>query len=249
MKKQTSPGYHLDVRVTDGMAGLATLRDVALVLTDLPSGKTRAPCDKPVALDTFWASAKLALRKDGNVVIFASDLAFACDLMGSNIKWFRLRVGLAQGARIRIFEREASTTAGSRVHTRILATTGNVQRAEDKRPPTYPHCRAAIGRRQLRCYHRRYAVASRFNRASTSFGYQDCLRGDECGNTHPPTTETARLSCAGWCAHTLATASWWSTHALDLVLWVLRHWPRVVDSSDSRLIGRWGCKREATGAT
>jgi site-specific DNA-methyltransferase (adenine-specific) len=82
-------GCYLDVRATDGIAALSRLCDVSLVLTDLPSGKTRAPCDEPVCLEQFWSAAQEALTDGGVVVIFASDLSFASEVLASNRKWFR----------------------------------------------------------------------------------------------------------------------------------------------------------------
>ena len=73
----------------DGIAGLAGLRDVALVLSDLPSGETAAPFDRPIDLQALWTSAHLALRPAGVVALMAHSFAFAAKVAASNPGWFR----------------------------------------------------------------------------------------------------------------------------------------------------------------
>lgn len=82
-------GRHLDLRHGDGIGALATLQDVALIFADLPSGATRAPCDSPLSLDHFWHSARRALSRDGTVLLMASHLEYAVEVLQSNSRWYR----------------------------------------------------------------------------------------------------------------------------------------------------------------
>lgn len=77
-----------------GLRGLATLTpsSVGLLLTDLPSGQTRAKFDVPVCaadMGVFWARAWWALRPGGNVVLFASSLPFAVEVIASQPHCYR----------------------------------------------------------------------------------------------------------------------------------------------------------------
>jgi site-specific DNA-methyltransferase (adenine-specific) len=81
------PGYH----VGECCALLAQLPEkcVDLVLSDLPSGETEAPFDKPIHLPSFWTAVSRALKPHGCVVLMASSLRFAAEVMGSNPAWYR----------------------------------------------------------------------------------------------------------------------------------------------------------------
>jgi DNA methylase len=75
----------------DGLAGLCALRagSVDLVLSDLPSGETRAEFDRPPRFAAMWAAFWHALRPDGAAVLMASNLRFAAALLGSQERHFR----------------------------------------------------------------------------------------------------------------------------------------------------------------
>ena len=79
------------VSLGDGLAGLRSLPlgSVGLVLSDLPSGETRAEFDQPPALSEFWPVVWGALREDGIAVLMASRIQFASSLIASQSKHFR----------------------------------------------------------------------------------------------------------------------------------------------------------------
>ena len=73
------------VELGDGLAGLRSLApgSVGLVLSDLPSGETRAEFDRAPPLPEFWSSVWGALRPDGIAVLMASRIQFAAALIAS----------------------------------------------------------------------------------------------------------------------------------------------------------------------
>lgn len=74
----------------DGITGLLTLSgQVALVLSDLPSGETRAAFDRAPDLARLWPAIWQALRPDGVAVLLASNFRFASDLVHSQESAFR----------------------------------------------------------------------------------------------------------------------------------------------------------------
>jgi site-specific DNA-methyltransferase (adenine-specific) len=84
------PNVHLGC----GLTGLGTLEptSVGLVLSDLPSGETRAPFDSKILapdLPIFWARAWRCLKPRGNVVLIASSLPFAAELIASQGEQYR----------------------------------------------------------------------------------------------------------------------------------------------------------------
>ena len=77
-----------------GIAGLRSLDagSVDLVFCDLPSGETQAHFDNPISLPDFWAAAWLALKPNGTVVLMASSLRFAAEVIASEPKAYRYDV-------------------------------------------------------------------------------------------------------------------------------------------------------------
>ena len=75
----------------DAIAGLNALAEgsISLVLSDLPSGATRAPFDKPPDLARLWPAVWRCLKPDGAAVFMASSLRFAADLIASQPKRYR----------------------------------------------------------------------------------------------------------------------------------------------------------------
>ena len=75
----------------DGIDGLALCEpgSVGLILSDLPSGETRATFDRVPNLRQFWAVAWAALRDDGVAVLMASNLRFAAELIASDPSRYR----------------------------------------------------------------------------------------------------------------------------------------------------------------
>jgi hypothetical protein len=75
----------MTVRLGDGIAGLGSLvpGSVGLILSDLPSGETRAKFDRRADLTAFWPAAWRSLRPDGLCVLMASSLAFASEVRAS----------------------------------------------------------------------------------------------------------------------------------------------------------------------
>lgn len=79
------------IALGDGPAGLLSLQrgSVAVVLSDLPSGETRAEFDVAPDLDALWPATWHALRDDGVAVFMGSSLRFAARLMASQERYFR----------------------------------------------------------------------------------------------------------------------------------------------------------------
>jgi DNA modification methylase len=79
------------VQLGDGVEGLRSLPpgSVSLVLTDLPSGGTRAEFDERVDLSRFWLAVWQALRPDGWAVVMASSFDFAAEVRTGQGEWFR----------------------------------------------------------------------------------------------------------------------------------------------------------------
>lgn len=77
-----------------GIAGLRGLApgSVDLVFSDLPSGETRASFDVPIDLAAFWPAAWAALKPKGAVVLMASSLRFAAEVIASEPKAYRYDV-------------------------------------------------------------------------------------------------------------------------------------------------------------
>jgi site-specific DNA-methyltransferase (adenine-specific) len=78
----------------DGLRGLASLvpGSVGLVLSDLPSGETNAKFDRKIVgpdLPVFWSRVWRSLKRDGNVVLFASSLPFAAEVIASQSESYR----------------------------------------------------------------------------------------------------------------------------------------------------------------
>lgn len=80
-----------DIFVGDGVAGMLDLpaESVGLILADLPSGMTQAPFDIPLDLSKFWSAAYHCLAPFGNVVLMASHLRYAVQVLASNPSDFR----------------------------------------------------------------------------------------------------------------------------------------------------------------
>lgn len=72
----------------DGMEGLAS-ESVDMILTDLPSGETAAEFDKPVDLSRFFSVAKRCLKDHCALVVMASSLKFAAELLNHGREWYR----------------------------------------------------------------------------------------------------------------------------------------------------------------
>lgn len=79
------------VTLGDGLDGLRSLDrgSAALVLSDLPSGQTRAATDRAPPLPEFWDAVWHALRDDGTAVLMASCFTFAAALVASQPGVFR----------------------------------------------------------------------------------------------------------------------------------------------------------------
>lgn len=79
------------IELGDGLSGLRSLTrgSVGLVLSDLPSGETRAAWDVPPPFPEFWSAVWGALRPDGIAVLMASRIRFAADLIASQPDAFR----------------------------------------------------------------------------------------------------------------------------------------------------------------
>lgn len=73
----------------DGLEGLSRISSVDAVITDPPSGKTRAERDRKPDLDRFWSAVWGALKPHGVAVVMASHIDFACELIASSRKEFR----------------------------------------------------------------------------------------------------------------------------------------------------------------
>ena len=77
-----------------GIVGLRGLDpgSVDLVFSDLPSGETQAHFDNPIDLRDFWSAAWPALKPSGAVVLMASSLRFAAEVIASEPKRFKYDV-------------------------------------------------------------------------------------------------------------------------------------------------------------
>jgi site-specific DNA-methyltransferase (adenine-specific) len=80
-----------NVRLGDGIDGLLSLTpgSSSLVLSDLPSGATRAAFDVPADLPRLWPAIWQALKPSGTAVLMASSLRFAAIVQGSAQSFFR----------------------------------------------------------------------------------------------------------------------------------------------------------------
>jgi hypothetical protein len=83
-------GVH-HVRLGDGVSGLLSLApgSASLVLSDLPSGETRAPFDRAPDLSALWPAIWRALGPGGTAALMASNLRFAARLLASQPDAFR----------------------------------------------------------------------------------------------------------------------------------------------------------------
>lgn len=131
----------------DGVAGLESVQPgiVGLVLSDLPSGETRADYDRPPDFARFWPAVWRALRPNGVAVVMASSLRFAADVLASQPRAFRYDVvwnkSIAVGflnARHRplrahefvlVFSRTAGTYHPQRTHGHAPISTNGESRA------------------------------------------------------------------------------------------------------------------------
>lgn len=79
------------VRFGCGVAGLESLSpgSAGLVLSDLPSGETRASFDQKADLVKLWPAVWHALRPNGIAVFMASSLAFAAEVRASQLDAYR----------------------------------------------------------------------------------------------------------------------------------------------------------------
>ena len=84
-------GFSMRVGLGDGIDGLRSLKkgSVGLVLSDLPSGETRAKFDRPPPLPALWSAVWDALRSDGIACFIASRFTFAAQLVTSQPDAFR----------------------------------------------------------------------------------------------------------------------------------------------------------------
>lgn len=75
----------------DGITGMLALNpgSVSLVLSDLPSGETRAEFDVQPDLEQLWRAVWHCLKPSGVAVMMASSLRFAADLRASAEPCFR----------------------------------------------------------------------------------------------------------------------------------------------------------------
>jgi len=79
------------IELGDGIIGLQSLPpgSVDLVLSDLPSGETRASFDRAPPLPELWAAVWGALKPDGAAILMASHIRFASALISSQSAAFR----------------------------------------------------------------------------------------------------------------------------------------------------------------
>jgi site-specific DNA-methyltransferase (adenine-specific) len=79
------------VALGDAIDGLWSLAagSVGLVLSDLPSGETRADFDIAPDLQGLWPAVWHALRPDGSAIFMASSLRFAARVIASQKRFFR----------------------------------------------------------------------------------------------------------------------------------------------------------------
>ena len=80
-----------DVVLGDSVAGMLALErgSVSLVLSDLPSGDTRAEFDVAPDFAQFWPAVWHCLKPDGAAVLMASSLRFAAQVRASAEPFFR----------------------------------------------------------------------------------------------------------------------------------------------------------------
>ncbi len=81
----------IDRRTGCGIAGLFSLPplSVDLIFSDLPSGQTRAPFDKPLDLAAFWQAVDHAAHTRTAIVLMASCMRYAVEVVASNPHEFR----------------------------------------------------------------------------------------------------------------------------------------------------------------
>lgn len=139
-KAQLSLGLGL-VELRDAFDGLASLEpeSVDLVLSDLPSGMTKAPTDRHPNLKEMWKAFDRVLAPTGVVVLMASHLTFASNVLRAAPKRIRFRHD-------RIWEKTLGTSfmnAGRQpmkvheymlVFSRRATFTYNPQRTDDHEP-------------------------------------------------------------------------------------------------------------------
>jgi len=79
------------IELGDGIVGLSSLPpgSASLILSDLPSGETRAEFDVAPDLTELWPAVWAALPDDGIAIFMASSLRFAAALQSSQDKYFR----------------------------------------------------------------------------------------------------------------------------------------------------------------
>lgn len=80
-----------DVTLSDAVKGLNSLEagSAALVLSDLPSGKTQASFDTKPDLAALWRAIWRVCKPNAVVCLMASAFDFACDVKMSQPQWFR----------------------------------------------------------------------------------------------------------------------------------------------------------------
>jgi site-specific DNA-methyltransferase (adenine-specific) len=81
----------ITIQLGDGIEGLGSLDtgSVSLVLSDLPSGETRAPFDVRADLSRLWPAVWKVLKPEGIAVFMASSFDFAAQVRSSQGKRFR----------------------------------------------------------------------------------------------------------------------------------------------------------------
>jgi hypothetical protein len=83
MESQTKnvPTNQNKMQIGDGISGMAKLADVDMILTDIPSGKTRPGWDVLPDLNEFFDAAWSALKPSGVLAIIVSHLDVAAKLV------------------------------------------------------------------------------------------------------------------------------------------------------------------------
>lgn len=81
----------MKIQLGDGINSLLSLKpgSASLVLSDLPSGETKAPFDKKADLTWLWPAVWAALKPNGVACLMASSLGFACEIRSYQLKNFR----------------------------------------------------------------------------------------------------------------------------------------------------------------
>ena len=84
----------MKIQLNDAVQGLHSLQkeSVSLLLSDLPSGETRAPFDKKADLKNLWPATWTALKPTGIACFMASSLKFASELRASQLRSFRYEI-------------------------------------------------------------------------------------------------------------------------------------------------------------